>query len=204
MKNIKETREAWLHQAIGLLDRDLFKPQKIILPEKLRISVGIPLGRKGKGSHAVGQCWRDKASADGHIEIFICPELADPVEVLATVTHELVHAAGHWDHKAGFKAAATALGLTGKMTATVASEDLTKTLKAMINALPAYPHGALNVHEGSGDGPRKQSTRMLKVLCDACGYTFRVTRKWADVGMPTCACGAEFHLDGEELQAEGI
>jgi hypothetical protein len=196
MKNVKETREAWLHQAIGLLDRDLFKPQKIVLPEKLRISVGIPLGRKGKGSHAIGQCWRDKASADGHIEIFICPELADPVEVLATVTHELVHAAGHWDHKAGFKAAATALGLTGKMTATVASEDLTKTLKAMIKTLPAYPHGALNVHGGSGDGPRKQGTRMLALTCPGCGYKVRTSAKWIEVGVPQCPCGLDLEPEG--------
>lgn len=36
---------------------------------------------------------------------------------------------------------------------------------------------------------------MLKALCGGCGYTIRLTRQWADVGMPTCQCGTRFTLE---------
>lgn len=37
---------------------------------------------------------------------------------------------------------------------------------------------------------KKQTTRMLKVQCPACGYLARVTRKWLEeAGTPTCPCG---------------
>ena len=32
----------------------------------------------------------------------------------------------------------------------------------------------------------KQTTRMLKCECPACGYTVRTTRKWLDIAVPTC------------------
>jgi hypothetical protein len=35
----------------------------------------------------------------------------------------------------------------------------------------------------------KQSTRMLKVICLACGYVARITRRWINTGLPTCPCG---------------
>ena len=49
-----------------------------------------------------------------------------------------------------------------------------------------YPHGALN---SLPDGTKKQSTRLVKVLCPGCGYTLRTTRKWLDErGAPICPC----------------
>ncbi len=42
---------------------------------------------------------------------------------------------------------------------------------------------------GKGSG-----SRMLKATCEACGYLIRLTRKWADKGLPTCCCGGAFHL----------
>jgi hypothetical protein len=34
---------------------------------------------------------------------------------------------------------------------------------------------------------------MLKAVCPACGYTVRLTKKWADLGLPLC------HQDGEQF-----
>lgn len=42
--------------------------------------------------------------------------------------------------------------------------------------------------------PKKQSTRMLKVICPGCGYTVRTTQKWIDIGLPTCPCGEEMEV----------
>jgi hypothetical protein len=36
------------------------------------------------------------------------------------------------------------------------------------------------------DRPKKQSTRMLKAECPECGYTIRLAKKWAEVGLPSC------------------
>jgi hypothetical protein len=41
---------------------------------------------------------------------------------------------------------------------------------------------------------KKQSTRMLKLECDECGYVVRTTQKWINVGVPVCHCGAEFQV----------
>jgi hypothetical protein len=49
-----------------------------------------------------------------------------------------------------------------------------------------------------------QSTRMLKAECAECGYTIRLTKKWADVGLPSCPTdGAALTLDGSGEGAEG-
>jgi hypothetical protein len=34
---------------------------------------------------------------------------------------------------------------------------------------------------------------MLKAFCPSCGYTVRLTSKWAALGLPTCP------LDGDEF-----
>jgi hypothetical protein len=86
-----------------------------------------------------------------------------------------------------------------------------------------YPHGAIT---GRGeilvpptnpgdkpvilrpdDRPKKQGTRMLKAECPECGYTIRLTKKWADVGLPTCPTdGGALALDrgGDAGEGEGV
>jgi hypothetical protein len=198
--NSIQVRESWLNQAIGVIDTRLFKPQKIALPEKLRISVGFPGGgRRGKGTHRIGECWFPECSADQHTEIFIHPEIADPIDVLAIVIHELVHASGQQGHGKEFKTVAIALGLTGKMTATTAGPELTSTLAEIVKDLPAYPHGALVGQKT--DGPKKQGTRMIALTCPGCGYKVRTTQKWIDLGLPQCGCCG---LELEPEQKEGV
>src|SRR5262249_36715988 len=134
--------------------------------------------------------------ADGTREVFISPTLADPVDVAHVVEHELIHAAGFMGHGADFKRVAVAIGLTGKMTATVPTDAHRDELAALVADLGAYPHATLT----PGEDERKQSTRLLKVQCPAedCGYTVRVTAKWLEVGFPMCPCGAEM------VRAEGV
>ena len=199
----KLVREAWLGKAAVVLNRELLIPSKIGTPEKLHISVGFPAGgRRGKGAHRIGECWQPAASADKHTEIFIHPEVDNPSEVLAILLHELLHASGIWDHGKGFKDAATKVGLTGKMTATVAGETLTGRLKDMLRDLPPYPHAALNMSEGKTTAPKKQSARMIKCECGHCGYSVRTTRKWLDIGNPVCPCGEELQAEGQEADEE--
>lgn len=173
------TREEWLGSALAIIRLHIRDTAACVVPDNVRVSCGFPGGASRK---AVGQCWSRESSADGSVEIFISPTIAEPETVLATLVHECVHAAVGLaaGHRAPFKKAAVAAGLTGKMTATVASAALKGTIAAWLGHLGAYPHAMLTMGAG-----KKQSTRLLKASCK-CGYTVRVTKKWADLGAPYC------------------
>lgn len=184
------TREEWLVSAVEAL-RPMFAEQASDIPA-VKVSVGWPGGR-GRKNKVIGQCWHPDSAADGAAHIFVSPVLSAPVEVLETLVHELVHAVDRnaSGHKGAFTKLAKALGLTGKMTATVASDDLRLVLADMADRLGEYPHGALvGLPTDGADGPKKQGTRMLKIECvEGSGYTVRMTRKWLDeYGTPTCPC----------------
>lgn len=187
------TREAWLGHGVQLLRNKLFQPLGFKIPEELRISVGFPKGGRG----LIGQCWSPAASGDGKAEIFVHPIIEDPVKVLDIVTHEVVHAINHRNgdsgHGKAFKDIAVTVGLEGKMTATTAGPELVKTLARFATLMGPYPHKALT----PGEGAKKQGTRLLKGLCPGCGYTIRLTAKWADLGLPTCVCGEEMSLESD-------
>lgn len=179
------TREEWLNAAVNTIG-DWFKELDVTLPT-IRVSCGWSK-RSGKG---IGWCWKSEASSDGTNEILISPEVDDPVRVLATLVHEAIHASdnGKSKHSGYFKTIAENVGLTGKMTATVAGEDLEPRLIKLADQLGPYPHAAINPSADTGD--KKQTTRMLKVVCPEDGYTVRTTRKWLEVGVPKCPCGLE-------------
>jgi hypothetical protein len=174
----------------------------------------------------IGECWVAEASSRGYVEVFISPVL-DQVSglqgVLTTLRHELVHAAGHRGHGKEFKALAAEVGLAGPMTATVASPELLDFINwTLLPQLGRYPHGAIT---GRGeilvpptepgdkpiilrpdDRPKQQSTRLLKAECPECGYTIRLSKKWADLGLPTCpidGAALTLTLDGGG-EGEGI
>jgi hypothetical protein len=80
------------------------------------------------------------------------------------------------------------------------AEDFPQAYAQVLASLGAYPHAPLNV------GTRKtQSTRMLKAVCPTCGYTVRLSAKWADKGLPTCPTdGDTFALESQLTAAEEI
>lgn len=178
-------REAWLVAAIDEL-RPLFDAiDAPAYPEKLRVSCGWP---KGGGRKAIGQCFPSGWSKDGFVEMFISPELDDPLEVLATLVHELIHALDNCEskHRGFFRKTAIAIGLEGKMTATVAGEALLHKLNDVLARLGTYPHSQLRK-----ELIKKQGTRMVLVKCPKCGWQCRTTKKHIDVGVPTCFCGTK-------------
>lgn len=188
------TREEWLHRLLAEL-RPTFTSNGINLPDEIAVSCGWPSERaRSARNRRIGECWRADCSHAGRPEIFISPTLADSIDVGHVLVHELIHAvlpdAGH---RAPFKRAATKLGLTGKMTATVPTDELRRQLEELVEAIgEPYPHALLDPRSFE----RKQSTRLLKLECPGCGYVIRVTQKWIDVGMPTCCCGEAFDLAG--------
>ena len=183
------SREDWLGRMVDAL-RPTFAENGHPLPARIRVSCGWPSRSALSGkAQRIGEAWSHRCSDDGAHETFLSPVLADPVEVGAVLVHELVHHAVGVEcgHKGPFRTLALAVGLTGRMTATTAGDDLQRRLHDLAEQLGPYPHAKLT----GASGRKKQTTRMLKVSCDACGCIVRMTRQWLDqAGAPTCACGS--------------
>lgn len=190
------TREEWLNAFLDAA-RPHFERVGAPLPKNVRASIGFPsAGMRGR---AIGECWGTTSSADGHFEIFLRPSLNEDCRVADVLTHEAVHAAVGLAAKHGpaFKRCAVALGLEGKMTATVAGprwREWALPVLADIGPMPGAP--LTEFHSGKP----KQTTRLIKCECDACGFTFRTTRKHLDANPEGLRCPSH-DCDGE--MAEG-
>jgi hypothetical protein len=209
------TREEWLKEAIRRF-RPIFKEAGIEIPKDVRISIGFgPTGARQENQIILGVTCARVLSEDHRPEIFISPEDAEAVSMLATVAHELIHA---WDdcqsgHKGEFKRVAEAIGLQGRMTHTTPSPVFEAELALLADDMGPYPGGRMNLTGGKVDipvptdptapgpkitsGPRKQTTRMIKRVCQhdpelkCFGYSVRLTQAWLAVGNPKCPNGHE-------------
>lgn len=190
------TRESWLLRAIEILGKEKFKPLGYKF-NPIRVSVGFPDTKK-----AIGQWWKPESTVDGHASIFIHPGKGDPVEILGILVHELCHDA--CGIKAGhgpiFKKCAEAVGLTGKMRSALPSKETEVYLKKVANRLGKFPHSAIK--KGAKPPTPKQTTRLIKVECPACGFICRASMsKLLEVGAPFCACDKvemKIHLPADE------
>jgi hypothetical protein len=197
-RNTHVFREPWLMDAVAEL-RDYFQKSALTIPDKLRC--GFSITSSGKKAARKGECWPPTASADGHFEIFISPDIAEPVAVLVILVRELVHAclpesAGHGPK---YKEAANRIGLIGAMRKPEAGPLLLEFLARIAETLGPLPHASLDLMAPVLDrpakpigAPKKQKARMLKAECHGklgqlCGYTARVAAKWVDdLGPPHC------------------
>lgn len=134
-----ETREQYLRRAATIINQKILKPKaEVELPETWFVSVMEPAGK------VIGRAW--PASHDAH-HMFVSATMEDPVQVLGTLAHEMIHlAVGVQEkHNKVFGAAARAIGLEGKLTATHPGEELAVELKKIDELLAGYPHKPLNV-----------------------------------------------------------
>lgn len=208
---VRETREGWLLNATTAM-RNWFIEVGMPLPERIYVSPGFGHGAQRESAIIQGQAWASWKSADGVSQIFISPVLVKGADVLDTLLHLLIHVADDLQsgHRGRFAEAATRLGLIGKPTEMLASPQLRDKLELLAFELGPYPHselrvdakapslispdgdrpGATLVLEHGTSGKRPDHNRQRKAVCDAgCGYTIRASRKWFDVGLPTCPCG---------------
>ncbi len=208
-------REAWLIDAVTAL-KAMFRQAGFndIDGVRMVISTGFPQGNVRK---VIGQCHHADFN-EGVAHIFINPTQDDSVKVLGIVAHEMVHAMGRKGHGKEFSEVARAIGLTGAggasgkgFTATVIHDDNVGAYTSIADELGPYPHTKVNLADG---GVKKQTTRMLKATCvgtedeegfrtectisEGEAYTIRLTKKWAEVGLPTCPCGGEMALEEKD------
>ena len=83
------------------------------------------------------------------------------------------------------------------MTDSVAGEDFKAHLEELVVDLGPYPHAKIDASQ-----VKKQSTRMNKIVCPECGYLVRTTKKWLEVGLPTCCCGTQMEVPEEDSDDE--
>lgn len=194
-----QTREAWLIELAARI-----APWYSAPVPPVRLSVGFT--SKGGRSTRVGECWSPECDPDGACHIFLHPSLTNSLAIAGVLVHELVHAVVGHDagHGPAFKAEAQALGLEGRMTATTVGEELAARLREVLDAIGPCPHGTLTTAAGKASTPKKQTTRMLKVVCPECGYVVRTTQKWLDVGAPICGpCSDPVSGDFILMEPEG-
>jgi hypothetical protein len=181
-------REDWLSAAVSEL-RPFFDAVGAPLPANVRVTCGFPSNAKRSG--AIGECWADTASADQTFEVLISPVLDDPLRVFDVLVHELCHAtAGAMNHGLNFQRVAALMHLEATPVkgwkATARAASFLPTFESIIRSLDAYPHAALTM-----SNRKVQTTRMLKAVCPSCGYTVRLTHKWAALGLPSCPVDAD-------------
>lgn len=186
------TREQWLLQAANILTDTIMCPAMDALGEQYdleqyRVSIGHPQSKK-----SIGECWKKSASTDQHNEIFITPHEDNSTAILATLIHELIHAADDCEsgHKNFFARVARKVGLVGKLTATKAGDNLQEQLLDIVDAIGDIPHHKLDITHRVKP---KQSTRMLKIECTGCGFNFRASKTQIKrMTIATCnSCGHE-------------
>lgn len=164
--NAHETREGWLLEARRGLEQRFFcsGEEGARLPE--RVACGC--GWMRRSSKAIGQCFSPELAADGSTQIWICPTQDEPVSVLATLLHELGHAAVGVEHahKKPFRTFQKRVGLAGKPTATFAEpgSELYNTLEKLAGELGPYPHK--RVEKGIKKAPKAPTWIRMKSLSD--------------------------------------
>jgi len=194
-------REEWLDRAGGILERWVFSGH--VQVPAYRVSVGWPLGsrvskRPGEAG-CVGQCFSASCSSDYVAQIFISPTLSDSIKVLGVLAHEIIHAifptAGH---RGLFRKLALAIGLEGEMTSTYPGAALKEIFESkVLKELGDYPGAALSYH--TTKKRKKDGIRQIKCTCPECGWTFRASQKWIDIGTPICQfCNLQFVAENQE------
>lgn len=192
-------REQWLNNAVTSV-RGIFHANGYPIPDHLRVSCGFPLTRARSLYRKVGDHFAPDASDDATHQIFISPVIDDSIEVLGVLMHELSHAVTGSAHGKEFKNCVSKVWLIGKPTETKVGQEFRENFAPILESLGMYPHAKLNV----ASSYKPQTTRMLKAVCNTCviasngstksQYTIRVSKGWADKGLPTCQCGTQFVL----------
>lgn len=185
-----KTREQWLQRAAKAL-APRFKAAGYALPAA-HVSTGFPhRSSLTAKKRRIGECWDNSVSGDKRAHVFISPVLSNVVDVVATLTHELVHVTVGTAAKHGpvFRKCAVGVGLEGKMTATGANAELAAWITGpLVKKIGAFPHPTFNPRLATRI---KDGTRLIKCECPNCGYIVRTTHKWLEMGTPICPCDGE-------------
>lgn len=191
---MERTRESYLTEACALIVDERLAPIAESAPStawvgyaddmRYRISVGFP--KHSRSGKAIAQCFVREASTDEYNEIFVNPEIDDPIEVLGCAVHELIHAMDNCrsGHRNWFAYAARKVNLEGPLTATTPGPELREYLESVVKLLGPYPHQRMSIDRTH----KKGGARMLKIECNECGFTGRTSAKWISLMPQPARC----------------
>ena len=191
----KGTREEWLEEAASIMGPWIDETQTMsekkksqrYKAQKVRFSCSL-LGAGMTKSSALAHCHYKQATGNGFHEIRMGVQIdgrkkmIESARIADILLHEMIHTVtfGH-GHKGDFRRVAIQVGLKGKMTSTIASEELTASIiDDVVRVLGKYPHKKVHL---TPRGQRGKGSRSIKCLCESeyCGLNMRLTRKWIDV-----------------------
>ncbi|QPB08643.1 putative SprT-like protease [Burkholderia phage Mica] len=216
-------RETWLNEMAQRM-APRFEELGHPLP-KFRVAVGWTSA--GKSTKVGGECWHSKNSADGVFEILVSPIVDDSLDVAAILAHELNHAAVGFQHhhKGEFAVMMGKLGMKRPYTSSIAGPQFEAWVKPFLDELGKIPHARIMLKaprpandncegvDGDGEGDdeggssnqkKKQTTRMLKASCthdvdgEPCGYTVRLSKKWAQKLGACCPAHGAMEVEGAD------
>ena len=163
-QDVTQLREYWLEQSVVFLN-DILTAHDLPLPT-VRVSCSWPVagGLRASGQ-VIGQCFSPKVAKDGKAHIFISPLIAESVEVLGILLHEMLHASigTQHGHRKPFSQAARAVGLDGPPTATVVGDALRPVLQDFVDRVGIYPHAPVRPTRKQKVGSR---LRLYECSCE--------------------------------------
>lgn len=200
------TREGWLTAAAELILEELFPEASVTRPRRVRVTCALTQG----GRNVIGECWHGKCSADGTREVTVSAVLDAPADaqgLLATLVHELLHAALPEDtgHRGEFARALPSLGLEGPPTSTIAGDDLRAWFRwSLLPRLGRFPHASLNPYgvrvgpDTPTDAPRDGQPPIRRPRCKPPGQKPQRNRQ----RLYQCPeCGQKIRAAGRTLLA---
>ncbi len=139
-----QLRESWLEQAVIYL-ADYMATHGLHLSNSPRVSCGFP--SRGGERLTIGQCFSPKVCEDGRPQVFVSPRIAESIEVLGILLHELIHAVVGVEAKHGkkFSQAARKVGLVRPWKATTVGVTLRSVLEQFVALYGTYPHAAIQL-----------------------------------------------------------
>ena len=175
-------RETWLLKGVEELKKSVFHPIGLEVPSvNVTVSLMSTGIRKQKNEH-LGENYNTSCSTAGNHEIFMSPlyfDRSNSERVLDVLAHELIHAIDNNKHGHGkvFRDMALKIGLTGKMRSTKAGEELADKCQKIVQKIGKFPHDKMIINKNR----KKQGTRMIKISCSNCSFSYRTSQKNIDM-----------------------
>jgi hypothetical protein len=143
--------EVWLNEAVELMRPKFAEAGYEIPPVHLSVGFGLASYRVSTTRLIWGTCYPRRMDKDGLNQIFISPVLDDPMTVLVTLAHELVHAIDDCqdNHGPAFQQISKNLKLTDCRA--VKMLDYLETVKfyrMILDQLGRYPRGGYHRRYG--------------------------------------------------------
>ncbi len=200
MEKIYKTREEWLIAAVPLTNKYVFNDELDI--HDFQVSCGWCAKKTSMAETIVPRVYEEDITLKDMFppSIQISIEVESPVDIIAVLSHEMIHAfCNILSHNKQFGAYARKIGFEKPFTQFCPTDILLNNCQLVVNELGEWPGIPIPpvVKEAKEKKPRRG-----KMFCPNCGFECRTTPKMLQTyGLPTCACGSKMGEDlGDDIE----